>query len=104
LLILPRYGVDPGLIPGIESLTNGEISRKRKMLAEMIDGCWRACISPDPITQRPFAANAIISNPPAFAHVHCAEALGIPCCMSFSVLSLILKTKPFEWIVLIWTI
>jgi sterol 3beta-glucosyltransferase len=60
------------------------------MLTEMINGCWKACISPDPITNRSFAANAIISNPPAFAHVHCAEALGIPCTMTFSVLPLVI--------------
>ncbi|KAK5046700.1 hypothetical protein LTR84_007461 [Exophiala bonariae] len=33
---------------------------------------------PDPDTEEPFVANAIIANPPSFAHVHCAEALGIP--------------------------
>ncbi|PPR06226.1 hypothetical protein CVT24_000617 [Panaeolus cyanescens] len=75
---------NPGLIPGIESLANGDIKRKRKMLAEMIDGCWRACHSPDPKTGQTFAADAIISNPPAFAHVHCAEALGIPLLLSFT--------------------
>ncbi|KAI3615744.1 glycosyltransferase family 1 protein [Moniliophthora roreri] len=75
---------NPGLIPGIESLTNGDISKKRKMLAEMIDGCWRSCHLPCPQTGRTFAADAIISNPPAFAHIHCAEALGIPLSMSFT--------------------
>jgi sterol 3beta-glucosyltransferase len=92
--------IDPGLIPGRESLTNGDICRKRNMLTEvyfphvserslterhkMIDGCWLACSSPDRETGRTFAADAIISNPPAFAHIHCAEALGIPCLLSFS--------------------
>jgi hypothetical protein len=28
--------VDPGLIPGIESLTNGDIGKKRKMLKEVL--------------------------------------------------------------------
>ena len=50
----------------------------------MINGCWLSCHSPCPSTGRTFAADAIISNPPAFAHVHCAEALGIPLLMSFS--------------------
>jgi sterol 3beta-glucosyltransferase len=50
----------------------------------MINGCWLSCHSPCPRTGRTFAADAIISNPPAFAHVHCAEALGIPLLMSFS--------------------
>jgi hypothetical protein len=39
---------------------------------------------PDPLTGRPFAVDAMISNPPAFAHVHVAESLGVPLTMSFS--------------------
>ncbi|KAG7094782.1 hypothetical protein E1B28_005597 [Marasmius oreades] len=75
---------NPGLIPGVESLINGDIPRKRRMLNEMIDGCWHSCYSPCPTTGRSFAVDAIISNPPAFAHVHCAEALGIPLQLSFT--------------------
>ncbi|KAK0210173.1 UDP-Glycosyltransferase/glycogen phosphorylase [Desarmillaria ectypa] len=75
---------NPGLIPGMDSLTNGDIPRKRKMLAEMINGCWLSCHSPCPRTSRTFAADAIIANPPAFAHIHCAEALGIPLQLSFT--------------------
>lgn len=75
---------DPGLMPGFESLTNGDIGRKRKMLGEILCGCWDACTQSDPEESQPFVADAIISNPPAFAHVHCAEALGIPLQMSFS--------------------
>jgi sterol 3beta-glucosyltransferase len=75
---------NPGLMPGIESLTNGDIGKKRKMLAEMMNGCWLACHSPDQRTGQSFVADAIISNPPAFAHIHCAEALGIPLLMSFT--------------------
>ncbi|PPQ66045.1 hypothetical protein CVT26_010801 [Gymnopilus dilepis] len=75
---------NPGLIPGIESLANGDIGKKRRMLNEMINGCWDACHSPDPVSGRSFAADAIISNPPAFAHIHCAEALGIPLHLSFT--------------------
>ena len=92
-------------MPGFQSLTNGDISKKREMLTKvhsqtkhfhffpnnwwntpwkMINGCWLSCHSPCASTGRTFAADAIISNPPAFAHVHCAEALGIPLLMSFS--------------------
>ncbi|PVF99017.1 UDP-Glycosyltransferase/glycogen phosphorylase [Serendipita vermifera] len=74
---------NPGLIPGWESLTNGDIPKKQKMLSEILDGCWSACFQPD-IDKKPFIADAIISNPPAFAHVHCAEALGIPLQLSFT--------------------
>ncbi|KAL1723971.1 hypothetical protein EV715DRAFT_245583 [Schizophyllum commune] len=71
---------NPGLVPGMESLTNGDIPKKRKML----QGCWDSCSSPDETTGAPFMADAIISNPPAFAHIHCAEALGIPLLLSFT--------------------
>ncbi|MCJ1462396.1 hypothetical protein MMC07_000997 [Pseudocyphellaria aurata] len=30
------------------------------------------------VLDKPFVADAIIANPPSFAHVHCAEKLGIP--------------------------
>jgi hypothetical protein len=50
----------------------------------MINGCWKACYEPDDMSGESFTADAIISNPPAFAHVHCAEALGIPITLSFS--------------------
>lgn len=33
--ILAYAPLDPGLIPGMESLTNGDIGRKRKMLTEV---------------------------------------------------------------------
>ncbi|CAE6434741.1 unnamed protein product [Rhizoctonia solani] len=76
---------NPGLMPGLESLTNGDIGMKRKMVAEYLDGCWKACYEPDDDEdQLSFAADAIISNPPAFAHIHCAEALGIPVQLSFT--------------------
>ncbi|KAF3017034.1 hypothetical protein E8E14_000242 [Neopestalotiopsis sp. 37M] len=75
---------NPGLIPSMESLRAGDIQRKRKMVASMLDGCWRSCIHPDPDTGSPFVADAIIANPPSFAHIHCAEALAIPLHMMFT--------------------
>src|SRR5215469_16672781 len=69
---------NPGLIPRLKTLKEGEIGRKREMIREILEGCWASCISPDPETEDPFVANAIIANPPCFAHVHCAQALGIP--------------------------
>ncbi|CAE6475911.1 unnamed protein product [Rhizoctonia solani] len=77
---------NPGLIPGIESLRNGDIGKKQKMVAEILEGCFASCFAPDygsgEVTG--FAADAIISNPPTFAHIHCAEALGIPLLLSFT--------------------
>jgi hypothetical protein len=75
---------NPGLIPSMESLRAGEIQSKRKMVAQMLDGFWDSCIQPDPKTGAPFVANCIIANPPSFAHVHCAQALGVPLHMMFT--------------------
>ncbi|KAJ5569933.1 Sterol 3-beta-glucosyltransferase [Penicillium hispanicum] len=75
---------NPGLIPQIQTLRDGEIKKKQKMVAEMLDGCWKSCIEDDPVTQEPFVADAIIANPPSFAHVHCAQALGIPVHLMFT--------------------
>ncbi|WWC72266.1 uncharacterized protein I206_106228 [Kwoniella pini CBS 10737] len=75
---------NPGLMPGMASLTNGDIASKRTMTGEMLEGFHKSTYTPDLATGRPFAADAIISNPPAFAHVHIAEALGLPLHMSFT--------------------
>ncbi|KAF7303776.1 Glycosyltransferase family 1 protein [Mycena indigotica] len=75
---------NPGLIPSMKSLRQGDIQRKRAMVAEMLDGCWRSCIEPDSFSQTPFVAEAIIANPPSFAHIHCAQALGIPLHLMFT--------------------
>lgn len=103
---------NPGLLPGFDTLRNGDVGKRRKGIAEMIKGCWRSCIetgdgtgieasdkaigdwmtdgdsplmnqSPDG-NFRPFVADAIIANPPSFAHLHCAERLGIPLHMMFT--------------------
>ena len=75
---------NPGLIPGMKTLREGEIQRKRNMIAEMLDGCWKSCIEPDQQSLTPFVAQAIIANPVSFAHVHCAELLGIPVHLMFT--------------------
>lgn len=75
---------NPGLIPNMKSLREGEVRAKRRMVQEMMAGCWAACIEPDSDTGAPFVANAIISNPPTFAHIHCAQALSIPLHMVFT--------------------
>ncbi|KZL81249.1 hypothetical protein CI238_11671 [Colletotrichum incanum] len=75
---------NPGLFPSLRSICDGEISRKRRMVEEMLQGCWRSCFEPDEISCKPFMADAIIANPPGFAHVHCGQALGIPVHMMFT--------------------
>ncbi|KAF5856518.1 UDP-Glycosyltransferase [Aspergillus alliaceus] len=75
---------NPGLIPSIKSLRAGDIQRKRALMAEILDGCWRSCLEPDPHDEAPFVADAIIANPPSFAHIHCAQALGVPVHLMFT--------------------
>jgi hypothetical protein len=75
---------NPGLIPSMKSMREGDIQSKRDMITEMLYGCWRSCVEPDLNTQRPFVADAIIANPPSFAHVHCAQALGVPLHLMFT--------------------
>ncbi|KAK3329728.1 glycosyltransferase family 28 domain-containing protein [Apodospora peruviana] len=101
---------NPGLMPGVDALKNGEIKRRRQGIEQIIMGCWRSCIEagnglgapprrhrPDePVDERlfnnelsggaekPFVADAIIANPPSFAHIHIAEKMGIPMHMMFT--------------------
>lgn len=86
---------NPGLIPKAETIKAGEIGRRRDSMYEMFQGFWRACINAtddekDPGNvqmmddKHPFVADAIIANPPSFAHVHCAERLGIPLHLMFT--------------------
>ncbi|CAE6484825.1 unnamed protein product, partial [Rhizoctonia solani] len=75
---------NPGLIPGFKSMTNGDIGKKQRMVAEILERCYLSCFEPDDDTNAIFVADAIISNPPTFAHIHCAEALGIPLLLSFT--------------------
>ncbi|KAL8654646.1 MAG: hypothetical protein Q9226_003352 [Calogaya cf. arnoldii] len=83
---------NPGLLPGMDSIRSGDVGKRRKGMYEIFLGCWRSCIelgdgtdSDDP-SARPFVADAIIANPPSFAHIHCAEKLGIPLHLMFTTL------------------
>ncbi len=81
---------NPGLLPGMDSFKSGDVGKRRKGMYEIFLGCWRSCFELgdgtdlyDP-SARPFVADAIIANPPSFAHIHCAEALGIPLHIMFT--------------------
>lgn len=78
---------NPGMIPTMETLKKGEVGRRRDQMAEMFEGFWRACINATDDEKdvsnlkmmgqkAPFVADAIIANPPSFAHIHCSERLG----------------------------
>lgn len=95
---------NPGLMPGFRSIASGDIGERRKDVAEYIYGCWLSCYktgdgmsqppeevkddssdsSSQPGSARPFIADCIIANPPSFAHIHCAEKLGIPLHIMFT--------------------
>jgi hypothetical protein len=57
-----------------------ELPEKMKMLRDITFSTWPACTAVDPedADARPFLADAIISNPVSYGHIHCAEALCIP--------------------------
>jgi UDP:flavonoid glycosyltransferase YjiC (YdhE family) len=84
---------NPGLMPGFRSVMSGDVGQRRRDVAEYIQGCWRSCYEAgDGITNnnlseptaKPFVADCIIANPPSFAHIHCAEKLGIPLHIMFT--------------------
>jgi hypothetical protein len=86
---------NPGMIPKMETVRAGEIGRRRDQMSEMFEGFWRACINATDDEhdinnlkmmgeKQPFVADAIIANPPCFAHVHCAEGLGVPLHLMFT--------------------
>lgn len=84
-LTVPQYMVkNPSIIPTFNTLVSGDIARKRKMIYVMLNGCWESCVMPDATSGKPFVADAIIANPPSFAHVHCAQALGVPLHLMFT--------------------
>ena len=83
---------NPGLVPGMKSLKDGDVGKRRKGIAEIMEGCWKSCADVDEAEEgnekksgvKPFVANCIIANPPSFAHIHCAEKLGIPLHIMFT--------------------
>ncbi|KAK7270424.1 hypothetical protein RIF29_23546 [Crotalaria pallida] len=78
-------GGDPRILAGYMARNKGlipsdpaEISIQRQQMKAIIDSLLPACTAPDLETGVPFRAQAIIANPPAYGHVHVAEALGVP--------------------------
>ncbi|XAR62486.1 Sterol 3-beta-glucosyltransferase [Bertholletia excelsa] len=82
-----------GLIPSAP----GEISIQRKQLKAIIESLLSACTGPDIESGRPFRAQAIIANPPAYGHAHVAEALGIPLHIFFTMPWTPTQEFPHPW-------
>jgi len=97
----------PSLLPDLQTLRSGDIAKRRKGMYDIFKGCWGSCIEqsngmgPSPTNRdysslgntpsvseysigKPFIADVIIANPPSFAHVHCAERLGMPLHLMFT--------------------
>lgn len=92
---------NPSLTPSMRSIASGDIGQRRRDVAEYIQGCWRSCYqagdgindnhsesadgkTSSETTANHFVADLIIANPPSFAHIHCAERLGIPLHIMFT--------------------
>ncbi|KAJ1551598.1 hypothetical protein HK096_007329 [Nowakowskiella sp. JEL0078] len=48
------------------------------MIKEILETTWLSCVQPDDESGEEFVADAIISNPVSFGHIHCAQLLHIP--------------------------
>jgi hypothetical protein len=57
---------NPGLIPSFASVKAGDIGRKRDMLGEMLEGCWKSCIERDQRT-RPLSPTQLSRTRPVWA-------------------------------------
>ncbi|KAJ5153739.1 uncharacterized protein N7500_009178 [Penicillium coprophilum] len=92
---------NPSLLPAFSTIRSGAIQKRRREMKEIIYGCWRSCIETGDGTElhqikedlwsetvdyrrRPFVADTIIANPPSLGHIHCAQRLGIPLHMMFT--------------------
>ncbi|KAF1825730.1 glycosyltransferase family 1 protein, partial [Dissoconium aciculare CBS 342.82] len=86
---------NPGLIPSLSTIREGEVARRREAMGLMFEGMWRACTNiRDGETDEhnlklmnqdhPFVADAVIANPPSMAPPHIVERLGIPLFMAFT--------------------
>lgn len=78
-------GGDPKVLAGYMVKNKGflpsgpsEIPVQRNQMKEIIYSLLPACRDPDLDSGIAFKADAIIANPPAYGHVHVAEALKIP--------------------------
>lgn len=78
-------GGDPKVLAGYMVKNKGflpsgpsEISIQRNQIKEIIFSLLPACKEPDPDSEVPFKADAIIANPPAYGHSDVAEALKVP--------------------------
>jgi hypothetical protein len=94
---------NPGLLPDMRTIRSGAIRKRRREMRAIFSGCWRSCFemgdgtgiehhvpsdpwNSDEVDYRhvPFVADVVIANPPSFAHLSCAEKLGVPLNLMFT--------------------
>ncbi|KAF4540217.1 UDP-glucuronosyl/UDP-glucosyltransferase [Lasiodiplodia theobromae] len=81
---------NPSILPSLASMKAGDVGMRRKEIAEMLYGAWRGCTEAgdgiEDLTDNdiPFVADAIIANPPSYAHIHIAEKLSVPLHIMFT--------------------
>ena len=73
-----------GIIPSTTEMFKNNLLQKRRVFFDILYSTWLACTSNDDETGAPFRAEAIIANPLSYGHIHCAEKLGIPLHMGFT--------------------
>lgn len=96
---------NPGLLPTVSAIRSGAILKRRREMKQIIHGGWKSCfemgdgthlhqIKEDPWSEtadyrrQPFVADVIIANPPSLAHIHCAQRLGIPLHIMFTLVEM----------------
>ncbi|GME65336.1 glycosyltransferase family 1 protein [Neofusicoccum parvum] len=75
---------NPSILPSLASMKAGDVGMRRKEIAEMLHGAWKGCTEAGDEDDVPFVADAIIANPPSYAHIHIAERLSIPLHLMFT--------------------
>ena len=75
---------NPDIVPSVSSIAAGDVGKGRRMVEDILQSTWKACIEDDEETGVPFVAEAIIANPPSYGHIHCAQNLQIPLHMVFT--------------------
>ncbi|KAL0052666.1 hypothetical protein WJX82_005636 [Trebouxia sp. C0006] len=70
-----------GIMPGSARDAYDQYREVESIVMSTYKACTETDVEGD---GRPFTAEAIISNPPTYGHIHCAEKLGVPLHMFFT--------------------
>eukprot|EP01025_Chloroclados_australasicus_P017191 TRINITY_DN1874_c0_g1_i8.p2 TRINITY_DN1874_c0_g1~~TRINITY_DN1874_c0_g1_i8.p2 ORF type:complete len:687 (+),score=84.21 TRINITY_DN1874_c0_g1_i8:2329-4389(+) len=75
-----------GILPNHVVGATKEIRENYEQIRDILHSTYPACTEPDPESDstEKFNVQVIISNPPAYGHIHCAEKLGVHLHMMFT--------------------